>query len=259
MRLVAFRFFDGFSAFDPHGGGLIVVRSRKSRALLAYLAIECGREVSREKLADLLWGNHPDDLARQSLRQCLAELRAIFRATAPDMLLTTRETVGLRPDLISVDALEFLELTQGLAFDQAARIYRGEFLGNLGLESTPFAEWVRTQRNHFASIAATVFQLSAEKWDAVGEGKQAIAAAERLVEIDAFREDWQRLLIRLYARYLGRQRAVSQARNFAAVLRRDLDVDPEPATLDLVRRIKQGHIHAGSKAPAGGPSSEFVI
>jgi DNA-binding SARP family transcriptional activator len=47
----------------------------KSLALLAFLVLEPGSH-SREELAALLWGEHPDEQARASLRQTLTHLRA---------------------------------------------------------------------------------------------------------------------------------------------------------------------------------------
>src|SRR5215471_1783925 len=53
----------------------ILVRSRKARALLAYLAMKPHYRARREELATLFWGDNPDALARHSLRQCLISLR----------------------------------------------------------------------------------------------------------------------------------------------------------------------------------------
>lgn len=53
---------------------------RKARALLAYMAAQGGRAVSRERLSDLLWPYQGSDQARHSLRNCLLELR---KALAP--------------------------------------------------------------------------------------------------------------------------------------------------------------------------------
>src|SRR5215510_15454352 len=48
---------------------------KKARALLAYLAVQGGQTVSRERLADLLWPYQGSEQARHSLRNCLLELR----------------------------------------------------------------------------------------------------------------------------------------------------------------------------------------
>ena len=74
----------------------------KSLALLAFLLLEPGPH-SRERLATLLWGEHPDEAARASLRQALMQLRAVVGGA----LRVTRTIVELGP--IGCDALDFLE------------------------------------------------------------------------------------------------------------------------------------------------------
>src|SRR5580693_5900097 len=72
----------------------IAVRSRKARALLAYLAMQGDYRGTREELATLLWGDGPDQQARHSLRQCLVALRQDLSVTS-EVLVLDREAVGL--------------------------------------------------------------------------------------------------------------------------------------------------------------------
>jgi hypothetical protein len=68
--------------------------SRKTRALLAYLAVT-GKPQRRERLCELFW-DIPDD-PRGSLRWSLSKIRSIFRVDALDGLLETdRNSVALR-------------------------------------------------------------------------------------------------------------------------------------------------------------------
>ncbi len=69
------------------------------RALLAYLAVERGREHPREALASLLWPERPDREAASALRHALANLRfALGDPGAPmPVLLATRTHVQFNP------------------------------------------------------------------------------------------------------------------------------------------------------------------
>ena len=49
--------------------------TRKTRALLAFLALQRARGQSREKLADLLWGSSAEEQARANLRHALSSIR----------------------------------------------------------------------------------------------------------------------------------------------------------------------------------------
>src|SRR5579862_10011750 len=73
----------------------ILVRSKKARALLAYLAMQPDYRARREELATLFWGDNPDMQARHNLRQCLISLRQDL-CIASEILIVDREAIGLR-------------------------------------------------------------------------------------------------------------------------------------------------------------------
>src|SRR5215472_15982846 len=123
----------------------ISVRSKKARALLAYLAMQPNQQARREALATLLWGDHPDMLARHSLRQCLNALRRDL-CLASEILTVDRETVGLRPDLVPVDARTFMSLAGSAGPDdlaQAAVLWQGRFLPDGVVDVEEFSAWHR--------------------------------------------------------------------------------------------------------------------
>src|SRR5690606_29452684 len=94
-------------------------RSRKARALLAYLAVT-GRSHRREQLCDLLWDVADD--RRAALRWGLSKLRQMLGPDAESCLVATRERIELqlpegaldlghlrravRGDAESIDAIE---------------------------------------------------------------------------------------------------------------------------------------------------------
>ena len=66
--------FDGTLDGKPLSG----FDSDKSRALLAFLAVESHRAHRREVLCNLLWPNVAESSARQSLSQALSNLRKLL-------------------------------------------------------------------------------------------------------------------------------------------------------------------------------------
>src|SRR5262245_60861794 len=88
----------------------IRISSRMACALIAYLAIDPEHSANRERLANLLWSDRIDRLARQNLRQCLATLRRDLADTVPELIVVDDDIVSLRIDLVAVDALEFTAL-----------------------------------------------------------------------------------------------------------------------------------------------------
>ena len=73
-----------------------------------------------------------------------------------------------------------------------------------------------------------------------GDGERAIAAAERLIALEPTREDRQRTALQLFARYKGRDAALSRAKLLTDLLRSELGVAPEAATRALIDAIKRG-------------------
>jgi DNA-binding SARP family transcriptional activator/TolB-like protein/Tfp pilus assembly protein PilF len=227
----------------------VALRSKKARALLAYLAMKPDWRASREELATLLWGDTPDAQARHSLRQCLMSLRQDLHL-APDLFDLGRDTVELRAQALGVDARELAALAatgDGGDLDRAAELWRGPFLADLTLDLEEFDAWREREQDRLAAIAARVFEAQCAAEDADGDGERALAVAERLVALDPTREDRQRTALKMIARHRGRDAALERARQLTALLRAELAVAPDAATRALVEEIRKGEI-----APALG-------
>src|SRR5215467_93903 len=251
---VTLRLLGGFAIEANVGRPIpISVRSRKARALLAFLAMKPDYRARREELATLFWGDNPDALARHSLRQCLISLRQDL-CLASEILIVDREAIGLRTQFVSVDARRFMSLARSAAPDelaQAAELWQGAFLPDLVLDIEEFDAWHRHEAERLATAAAGVFEALCRNADANGDGERAIAAAERLVALEPTREDRQRTALKLFARHKGREAALSRAKLLADLLRSELGVSPEAATRALIDAIKRGDFesaHASTRA-----------
>jgi TolB-like protein/DNA-binding SARP family transcriptional activator/Flp pilus assembly protein TadD len=208
------------------------------------------RRERRERLADLLWGDRGDAQARHSLRQCLVGLRRDLQASGLDVLAIEGEDIAIDCGLVSIDALDLIEAVDAGDLERATGLYRGEFLAGLTLDCEPFDEWARSERDRFVSLGMHALAAAAAAADTAGDGARATAMIERLVAIDPLREDSQRILLRIYARYRGRDAALAHAKTLAATLQSELDVEPEADTAQLIDDIRQGMI------PLAAPASQ---
>jgi TolB-like protein len=211
---------------------------RKADALLALLALQPGRPITREAVADFLWTDRGPAQARHSLRQTLLVLR---RNLGGDLILAEGDCLVIPPGTLAVDAIEFearAASTDREVLGAAAALYRGELLENRGPVALRFDDWLAVERNRFAVLAATILRRFAAACAAAGEIETAIAAAMRLVTIDNFREDSHRLLIELLARAGRRPEALRRFDAVAELLERELGVPPHEETIALVRRIR---------------------
>jgi len=211
--------------------------------LLAYVAVQPERSVPREEIAGLLWGDYSEKNARQALRQCLASLREDLATRCAGCLVLEGDTIGLNPQRVWVDAVEFIALSKSSQtpdLQRAIDLYRGDLLANFKVDAEPFDEWLRVEQRRLWETAAELFQHYAERMSAAGLARPALEAAERLVAHEPLREDWHRLLLRLYARHRGREAALARAQTLSALLKRELHVHPETETVALVEQIRRG-------------------
>jgi DNA-binding SARP family transcriptional activator/TolB-like protein/tetratricopeptide (TPR) repeat protein len=261
LSQVTLRFLGVFAVEADIGRPIALqIRSKKARALLAYLAMKPDYRARREELATMFWGDNPDAVARHSLRQCLNSLRQDL-SVASEILLVDRETVGLCKQSVFVDARTFISLARSDAPDQlsaAAELWHGVFLSDLDLDIEEFEAWRRGEANRLATVAASVFDALCRQADAGGDGEAAIAAAERSVELEPTSEDRQRTVIKLLARFRGREAALSRLKLVTNLLRSELDVAPEAATRALCDAIKRGDFELHRQGPAPPSAIEPV-
>ncbi len=133
-------------------GELVELRSKKARALLAYLAVENGRPVTRERLATLLWGGTRDERARHNVRQALSKIRQ----TCGSIVLSDGETVEIDNAACAIDVVEFERLAKSddpEALSSCLDLYRGELIDGLLPSEPEFEEWLRDARERLRGIA----------------------------------------------------------------------------------------------------------
>jgi DNA-binding SARP family transcriptional activator len=226
---------------------------RKAHALLAYLALPAGKSHSREHLATLLWGDNPDDQARNSLRQTLFALRAALGGAR--RLASDGERVWLPPDDVDVDVATFERLVadgSAAALARAAALYRGDLLEGLDVAAGGFNGWLEAARQRLRRQATVAMRRQLERQAAADAIDEAVATAERLLHIDPLQEAVHRTLIRLYDRQGRRADAIRQYRACADLLRRELGTEPEPATDEAYRALVPG---PAVRSAAAGASS----
>jgi DNA-binding SARP family transcriptional activator/TolB-like protein len=223
---------------------------RKARALMAYLASQGGRPVSRERLSDLLWPYQGSDQARHSLRNCLLELRKTLGQSAGRYLAA--EFANCRLQDIETDVERFEQLSRSKDRSElaiAAELYRGEFLADFVIDSEPFQDWLASERDRTLDLICGILQRLTARQDEAGEHEEAVKSARRLAALDPLSEIGQRALIRAYARAGRRPEALRQYRTCAEILKRELGVAPDAETQALANEIAHS---GGIVEPAGG-------
>jgi len=224
-------------------GRPVRLHSAKTLALLAYLVLETDTIHSREKLAELLWGESPEPRARQSLRQALYSLRRVLGA---DAFALSGGAVSFEPAAgIGVDAVAFQSLTEGSAdgpaldaMRRAANLYRGPLLeGSEPSECPTFDEWLFFQRDGLEQRALATLQSLVDGLLKDGDYQDALAHAQRLVTLDPLHEGAHRRLMRIHGALHDRDSVRRQYQTCADVLDRELGVAPGAETEALYRQL----------------------
>lgn len=143
------RLLGGFQLFDANGRR-VRIRSRKARALFAYLAMPVGRPRERDALAALLWPDASRAHARLSVRRAICDVRSCVG----EGIQSCGERVFLQAGAFRTDVDEFVRATSTHRVEQlgeAADLYTGEFLARLRVESWPFTEWQLLERQYLRS------------------------------------------------------------------------------------------------------------
>lgn len=231
MERLEFRLL-GFPEFRMNGLR-VSLALRKAAALLIFLA-EAGGNVSRETVATLLWPEADEETARARLRRTLYKIRIAF---AGELVVASGTTLGLRPTLsVDIDTRAFERACDSGSLETAAGTYTGDFLGGFALPGCQeFEEWAFFRREALRSRLTQTLERLIEMQIAAGDARAAIVHATRLVGLDPLSESAHRHLIRAHLAAGDRVAAERRLEACARLLRDELGVAPDPATLALLQ------------------------
>jgi DNA-binding SARP family transcriptional activator len=234
------------------GGETIEFSRHKATALLVFLAVT-GERQSRDTLATMFWPENTQARAYANLRQAIWDIR---RSLGDEWLEVTRESLQIIPsDNLWLDVAEFYDLIsvvkkhvhpRGMVcedclanYKQAADLYNGDFLAGFSLrDSSEFDNWQYFQTEELRREIGRIYQQLAEWLMQKQEFGQAIAYARRWLQLDELNENAHRALMRIYSASGQRSAAIQQYRNCVTSLERQLNITPEPMTIELYDQIQ---------------------
>jgi predicted ATPase/DNA-binding SARP family transcriptional activator len=209
----------------PLGGG-------KQRAVLALLALEAGRVISRSALVDGLWEDDPPATAANILQVYVSQLR---KALGPGRIRTVGAGYALAAAEVRVDRDHFCVLltegehhlergdahAAGQTLRAALGLWRGPALSDVADFPFAQAEVVRLEELRLAAI-----ELRIEADLAMGRHQELVGELETLVTWYPLRERlWAQLMMALYR--CGRQAdALAAFQRARGKLVDDLGIEP---------------------------------
>ena len=247
-------------------GTLAGFRSDKVRALLAYLAAQPGRTWSRSALADLLWPDRAEVVARANLRNALSNLRQVLDDGngAPPYLEAMPAGVRVNPAADHwVDVTEVRDLLHSVPggpddaddprtvaqLERALALLRGDFLEGLALDAGPFASWAAAMRDQWRHETVRTARVLALAYAHRGDPAAAEVVTRRWLELEPWDESAHRHLLRLLARQGQRATALAQYEACRQLLAAELGVEPQPETTRLAAAIRAGQVGPDPATP----------
>ncbi|MCX6613367.1 MAG: BTAD domain-containing putative transcriptional regulator [Acidobacteria bacterium] len=223
---------------------------RKSRSLIKLLALARKNEMGREEIFDALWPELNGEQALNSLNKALHTARRALEpelkpGVASSFLVTQDQRVALRaPGGLWIDAFRFEEQARTAIgsldkaqIRRALAAYTGELLPEDRLE-----DWTTIYREQLSHLHQELLLCLSRVEEGNGDLRAAIECLVKAVAVEPGNEQAQRELMRLYASTGSRHLALGQYRVLTEKLRRDLDAEPEAATVQLHAQILEGQV-----------------
>jgi DNA-binding SARP family transcriptional activator len=271
--------FADMQAITPCGQ-IVAFSTRRSRWLLAHLALDHGKWVQREELVTALWPDVDAERSRRLLETELWRLRdSLRRANVGVAFLISGLQGALRLEnspSLAIDVMAFRQAISACAQSTVANtdrelsarrrraisLYGGSLCPGIQTEGVIAArEYLRSTFINCLE-AELACQVSLCNW------AEVIELATRLIAEDCLLEHAHRQLINAYWSLQDRARALAQYHRLEALLRHELDVAPMAETRRLFERItsqtdcgrsvplseaetRSLHSSAGRRLPAG--------
>ena len=228
-------------------GEAFKVPSKKGAALLYYLALT-RKPVSRDELAELLWG-----VGRfQNLRQLLSTMRQLPGA---ELWLGDGDPLSLSCDC---DAVAFAKAAQTKNYQKALELYKGPLLGDFRAPEAPaFQDWLMLERTRFQSLYVTSLFARATQLEEQAKPGEALTLLRQLLKEDPLHEDAHRRVMVLEWKRNNIKAALEQFEQCRRSLAQELGLEPVSSTLALFETIREASASV-QPGPSFDLSTNFV-
>jgi DNA-binding SARP family transcriptional activator len=226
--------------------------SRRARSILKYLLGRPGYAASSEALIECFWPLGDPAAGARSLQVAIHALRSSLRGFGPkgsnETVLFGNNGYSLNPALSIVqdvdrfrdayergqDASKTGHLPEAKqAFEEARALYTGDYLPDC------YEEWASGKRLALQDIRIALLAQLAPLYSQEEGWEAAISCYLEILDVDGYREDIYRQLMRSYAA-CGRQADVKRTYHACLErLRRDLRLAPASETTTLYQRLIQ--------------------
>jgi DNA-binding SARP family transcriptional activator/TolB-like protein/Tfp pilus assembly protein PilF len=212
--------------------------NRRPLALLALLAVNGGRGLSRDTIVALLWPESEPERGRNSLSQVISGLRR--ELGADDLLLGTAE-LRVNTDVLACDVIEFEQRVAADDLEAATRLYTGPFLDGVFLKNAPeFERWVDQQRSRLQHAQGDALERLATRATARQDHVCAVRLWRQRASLVPTDSRAARELMGALVASGDPAGALAHYRVHQVLLRDDLGVEPVAKLAEFAAVIREG-------------------
>ncbi len=222
---------------------------RQGRLVFAYLVSENGRAVTRDELAEALWGEEPPPTWEKALGVIASKLRALLAECGIDGATALSSAFGCyrlelpagsRVDVVAA-AASLAEAEAALAAGDAgtarAAASRAASLVREPLLPGEDAAWVEGKRRELADLRVHALDCLADACLLSGDSSDAARWAQEAIDLEPFRESGYRRLMKAHAAAGNRGEALRTYEHCRRFLADELGAYPSPETDSLYREL----------------------
>ena len=238
------------------GQGISDWPRRSAKTLTKLLAVHPGHALHREQIIDTLWPGADAESALNSFGKALHAARRVlepgllrrqdssYLRLADAMLVLNTAHVVVDADLFEHLAEDAIRRGETEAYEAALAAYGGELL-----PEDRYENWCSDRRSILAELRVRLLLQLADVLEQRGAFNEAADRLRTVLQEGAPREAVHRQLMRLYARMGTPDQAVRQFRICEEILRRELDLAPQPETVSLYHEILASRISSAPSDP----------
>jgi branched-chain amino acid transport system substrate-binding protein len=222
---------------------------RQGRLVFVYLVAESGRPVSREELADALWGEQLPATWEKALTVIVSKLRGLLEECRLDVASVLMNAFGCyRLDLpegsivdlhVAAEAIEAAEVALAAGeLDKAKELSeRAVSLARLPFLQGDEGRWVEQKRREQSEVLSRGLGFLAEASLRFGEAAEAVRYAEEEIAVEPYRDSGYRRLMQAHAVGGNRAEALRVYERCRTFLADELGAYPSPETESIYREL----------------------
>lgn len=232
-------------------GAPVALGQSRLEELVALLALRPGTPLKRAEIAYHFWPDSSERQARTNVRNLLHKLKKGWPGLEATLAIGHGDVTWRHDATLTVDVQEFVRAAEhaeqrdlpaerALLLAGAVDCYAGDFL------PACFADWALAEREQLRTRYGELLEALIDALLERRELEEALRRARQLCDHDPLHEAAYRRLMQIHALRGDRAAALRTYHACASILRKELGVEPSPATQQLHAQLLR---HESTPAP----------